>query len=46
MTIVPGPTYVPNAWEKRVNKDGVSDSPMTPRTPEMLIFRVGIAAIS
>jgi hypothetical protein len=43
--MVPGPTYVPKAWEKRVNNEGVSDSPITPRTPEILIFKVGIAAM-
>src|SRR5713226_4536890 len=42
MTIVRAPVYVPNACAKRVNKVGVSDSPMTPRTPEILILRVGI----
>src|SRR6267154_4922414 len=42
MTIVRPPTYVPKAWAKRVSKVGVSDSPITPRTPEMLILRVGI----
>jgi hypothetical protein len=36
---------VPNACAKRVNKVGVSESPTTPRTPEMLIFRVGIGRI-
>src|SRR2546428_13222211 len=42
MTIVRATTYVPKACAKRVNNVGVSDSPMTPRTPEMLILRVGI----
>src|SRR5216684_8612627 len=42
MTIVRAPVYVPNACAKRVSKVGVSDSPITPRTPEILILRVGI----
>src|SRR5258706_15940208 len=42
MTIVRAPIYVPNACAKRVNREGVNDSPITPRTPEMLILRVGI----
>ena len=42
MTIVRPLTYVPNAWANRVSSVGVSDSPTTPRTPEMLILRVGI----
>src|ERR1044072_6822400 len=42
-TIVPEPGCVPNAWAKRVSNVGANDWPMTPRTPEMLIFRVGIA---
>jgi hypothetical protein len=45
MTIVPDPVCVPNACAKRVSSFGVSDWPTTPRTPEMLIFRVGIARI-
>src|SRR5438093_9831771 len=43
MTIVPKPTYVPNACANRVKRAGVNESPITPRTPEMLILRVGIA---
>src|SRR6266850_4338724 len=43
ITIVAEPTYVPKAWAKRVSSAGVSDSPITPRTPEILILRVGIA---
>src|SRR5678815_2902151 len=43
ITIVPEPTYVPKACAKRVNRIGVSESPMTPRTPEILILRVGKA---
>ena len=46
MTIVPDPVCVPNACAKRVSSFGVSDWPTTPRTPEMLIFRVGIALIT
>src|ERR1051326_167066 len=42
-TIVPEPVCVPNACAKRVSNVGVNAWPMTPRTPEMLIFRVGIA---
>ena len=42
MTTVRVPIYVPNACAKRVSKMGVSESPITPRTPEMLILRVGI----
>jgi hypothetical protein len=34
---------VPNACAKRTSSWGVSDWPTTPRTPEMLIFSVGIA---
>jgi hypothetical protein len=45
MTIVPGPVCVPNVCAKRVSNLGVSDWPTTPRTPEMLIFNVGIARI-
>ena len=45
MTIVPDPVCVPNACAKRVRSFGVSDWPTTPRTPEMLILRVGIARI-
>src|ERR1043166_2297787 len=45
IAIVPEPTYVPNACANRVRRVGVSESPTTPRTPEMLIFRVGIARI-
>src|ERR1051326_2236720 len=41
-TTVRPPMYVPKAWAKRVRRIGVSDSPITPRTPEMLIFKVGI----
>ena len=37
--IVPGRGA--EGWENELV--GVSDSPITPRTPEMLIFRVGIA---
>src|SRR5690349_23068786 len=44
-TIVPEPVCVPNACAKRVSNVGVNDWPMTPRTPEMLIFKVGIALI-
>ncbi len=43
MTIVPGPTYVPNACAKRTSSVGVRLSPTTPRTPEMLILSVGMA---
>src|SRR6185503_7951413 len=43
MTIVPDPVCVPNACAKRVRSFGVSDCPTTPRTPEILIFNVGIA---
>src|SRR5688572_31720413 len=46
MTIVPAPVCVPKACAKRVNSAGVNDSPITPRTPEILIFNVGIALIS
>ena len=42
-TIRPGPMAVPNAWAKRVSRTGVSESPTTPRTPEMEILRVGMA---
>src|SRR5215213_10645408 len=45
MTIVPGPVCVPKACAKRVRSDGVSDWHTTPRTPEILILRVGIARI-
>src|ERR1043166_949816 len=45
MTIVPGPACVPKACAKRVSSLGVSDWPTTPRTPDMLILRVGIARI-
>jgi hypothetical protein len=45
MTIVPEPVCVPNACAKRVSNFGVSDWPTTPRTPEILILRVGIARI-
>jgi hypothetical protein len=45
MMMVPVPTYVPNACVKRVSRVGVSESPTTPLTPEMLIFRVGMARI-
>jgi hypothetical protein len=45
ITIVPAPVCVPNACAKRVNSAGVNESPITPRTPEMLILRVGIALI-
>src|SRR4051812_26934360 len=41
----PGPMHVPNAWANRVSSTGVSDSPTTPRTPEIEILRVGIARI-
>src|SRR5688572_14572718 len=44
-TMAPGPVYVPNACAKRTSSAGVRDSPTTPRTPEMLIFSVGIARI-
>ena len=33
---------MPKAWANRVSSVGVSDWPITPRTPEMLILRVGI----
>src|SRR5215217_6497312 len=46
MTIVPGPTNVPNACVNLVSRVGVRDSPTTPLTPEMLIFSVGIARIN
>jgi hypothetical protein len=36
---------VPNACANRVSNIGVNDWPITPRTPEMLIFKVGIALI-
>src|SRR5436305_7017213 len=45
MTTVRWPTYVPNACAKRVSSVGVRDSPMTPRTPEILILRDGIGRI-
>src|ERR1051326_753553 len=46
ITIVRGPTYVPKACANRVSKVGVSESPTTPRTPEMLILRLGIGRMS
>ena len=42
-TIGPVPMQVPKACAKRVSRIGVSDSPTTPRTPEIEIFSVGMA---
>src|SRR5512139_1807581 len=46
MTTRPPPTQVPKAWAKRATSSGVRESPTTPRTPEMLIFSVGMARIA
>src|ERR1700737_4725817 len=45
MTIPPDPTYVPKACANRVSNVGDSESPMTPRTPAILILRVGMARV-
>src|SRR5512143_3221203 len=42
----PPPTQVPKAWAKRATSSGVSESPTTPRTPEMLVFSVGMARMA